>query len=153
MAATKAAAAKKAAPAKASGPRKTTSKVGNLTREWELRFSPSGTPWATNGLAVYTPKEPGNWKGDMEVTFYELVCFQTLAENVIESTGKGTRVVVTGNAEVDTWQDDEGNDRVTKKILCDGLGPDLRFASATVTKVTSKSAAVTVEGSGDDADF
>lgn len=136
---------------KAKAPRKLTSKVGNITRDWELRFSPTGTPWATTGLAVNVPKTPGDYKGEMDVNFYELVCFNSLAENVVATLTKGTRVVVSGNAEVDNWIDDEGNARETKKILCDGAGPDLRFATAVVTKSAPSSA--TVEGANGDSDF
>lgn len=142
----------KRAAAKTTEVRKYVGKVGNLTRDPEMRFSPNGTAWVTFGIAVNSPKTPGDWSGEQETTFYDVVAFNSLAENIVESLTKGTRVVVYGYAEVDKWQDSEGNDRETKKIVADGVGPDLRFATAEVTKTTRTNGAP-VKGTNGDEDF
>ena len=104
-----------------------TSKVGNLTRDPELRFSASGTAFATFGLAVkaYVPKgEPAP-----PAVFYEVVTFGTLAEHVSECLVKGDRVVVGGVGQLEHWTGKDGTERTTKKIIADGVGPDLRFTA------------------------
>jgi single-strand DNA-binding protein len=127
-----------------------TTKVGNLTRDPELHFAPTGTAVVRTGLAVERPKVAGNWAGERVTTFYELVVFGTLGEHVAESLGKGTRVVVTGNAEVENWTDDKAQARTTKRILANAIGPDLRWVTVTVTKVTRKGAPVDEAPSGTD---
>jgi single-strand DNA-binding protein len=110
-------------------------KVGNLTRDPELRYSASGTAVCSTGLAVERPKTPGDWAGERTVEFYELTVFGSLCEHVAECLHKGTRVVVVGAAEVETWMDKEGKERTTKRIIANAIGPDLRWARATVERV------------------
>jgi single-strand DNA-binding protein len=110
-------------------------KVGNLTRPPELGFGrDSGTAFARVGLAVETPVEAGNWAGERKTEFYEVTAFGSLAEHVAECLTKGTRVIVTGRPEVDHWTAEDGTARVTKRILADAVGPDLRWATAQITR-------------------
>jgi len=113
-----------------------TGRVGNVTNDPELRFSPSGTPVTKFGLAwrPYTPKgEP-----EAETVFYEVVSFGSLAEHVAECVKKGDRVVVAGKGELDRWTGRDGVARVTKKIIAEGVGPDLRWNTATVERSERK---------------
>lgn len=102
--------------------------VGNLTREFELRFTNGGKAVASTGLAV-------NRKiNDVEtVSFYNLTVWDTLAENA-SKLAKGTRVVATGRIEVRPYKANDGADRISVDITADALGPDLRWATADVTK-------------------
>ncbi len=115
-------------------------KIGNLTRDPELKFSDKGTAWVNVGLAV-TPYDPKTKTRDNDnPVFYELRAFRTLAENMVESLHKGDRVIVNGDGQIDEWTDKEtGEHRETKVILCNHVGVELRFATATVHRaVTSK---------------
>jgi single-strand DNA-binding protein len=103
--------------------------VGNLTADPELRFSNAGKPWATFKLAV---KPYPQLEGD-QIAYYEGVCFGSLAENVSEQCTKGQRVVVTGRLEEDRWTGRDGIERVTLKIIAEGVGADLRFTTTTKT--------------------
>jgi single-strand DNA-binding protein len=100
--------------------------VGNLTDDPELRFSNAGKPWCSFKLAV----RPYLAGADVqpEPVFYSVVCFGSLAENACETLHKGSRVVVSGRLEEDTWTGRDGQERVTLKIVADGVGKDLRFA-------------------------
>jgi single-strand DNA-binding protein len=122
-------------------------KVGNLTREPELRFTPSGTAVVSTGLAVERPKVAGDWAGERVTEFYELTAFGSLGEHVVESFGKGTRVVVIGAAEVEHWTDREGKGRTTKRIIANAIGPDLRWATVKVER-TGKAGGSTSTGNG-----
>lgn len=124
-----------------SGDRKSTSKgktskVGNLTRDLELRFADNGTAYAHARLAVEDPVVPGDWSGERVTTFYDLTIFGEMAEHAAQSTEKGMRVVVIGRAELEEYTDTEGARQTAKKILVDAIGPDLRWATAEVTKLT-----------------
>jgi single-strand DNA-binding protein len=128
-------------------------KVGNLTREPELRYGKEkGTPFTRFGLAVESPIKPGNWSGERRTEFYEVSSFGTLAENVAASLAKGDRVVVTGRPELDNWTDDRGNVRVTKRIVANAIGAELRWATADVTKVSGRKSSVAEADSPDESD-
>jgi len=137
--------AEPASPAR-TGP--SVAKVGNLTRDPELRFSATGTAFTRFGLAY----RPWTRKGEpeAETTFYEVVSFGSLAEHVAESLRKGQRVVVVGRGEIDAWTDAEGTERTTKKIVAEAVGPDLRFETATVS-TTRRSAAGSIDDAPDEA--
>ncbi|MGA2307376.1 MAG: single-stranded DNA-binding protein [Acidimicrobiales bacterium] len=126
-----------------------TAKVGNVTRDPELRFGKSGIAFTTFGLA-HKPYV-GRDEPEPEVVFYEVVCFHTLAEHVAESILKGDRVVVVGRGELEHWTGKDGVERLTKKILADGCGPDLRFTAAEIQRAQRQEpAAVTSSGGGYD---
>jgi single-strand DNA-binding protein len=67
-------------------------------------------------------------------SFFDVVCWREMAENVSESLAKGSRVVVTGRLEQRSYEDRDGNKRNVVEIIADEVGPSLRFATAQVTK-------------------
>ena len=108
--------------------------VGNIVRTPELRFTPSGAQVATFGLAVnrsWKNQHTGEW--DEEVSFFDVVCWRDLAENITESLDKGTRVVVIGRLEQRSWEGDHGEKRSKVQIVADEVAPSLRWAAA-ITK-------------------
>ena len=98
--------------------------VGNLPDDPELLTSKSGKPWMKCRISV-KPFVPG--AGDQPAQFFDVVAFGTLAENAGVTLHKGDRVVVTGKVEEDRWTGNDGVERVTTKIIAEGLGLDLRF--------------------------
>jgi single-strand DNA-binding protein len=106
--------------------------VGNLTAEPELRFSKAGRAWTSFRLAV-KPYVAGATE-QPEPEYFEVICFGSLAENVSVTLAKGSRVAVVGKLEHETWTGRDGVERVTQKIIADGIGPDLRFAGTTSTR-------------------
>jgi single-strand DNA-binding protein len=111
--------------------------VGNLTRDPELRFTPNGVAVANFGVAVNDRKKVGdNWEDD--TSFFDVTCWQELAENVSETLGKGNRVIVNGKLKQRSWQTDEGDKRSKVEIIADAVGPDLRWATAAVTRTEKK---------------
>ena len=109
--------------------------VGNITRDPELRFTNTGQATATFGLAVNRSWVDRQSNERREVTsFFDVVCWREMAENVSESLAKGSRVVVTGRLEQRSYEDRDGNRRNVVEIIADEVGPSLRFATAQVTK-------------------
>lgn len=109
--------------------------VGNITRDPELRFIPSGMAVANFGLAVnrrWMNKQTNDW--EEQTSFFDVVCWGTLGENVTESLVKGARVIVTGRLEQRTWETQEGDKRSKVEVVADDVGPSLRWATAQVTK-------------------
>ncbi|MGA8372177.1 MAG: single-stranded DNA-binding protein, partial [Acidimicrobiales bacterium] len=68
-------------------------------------------------------------------SFFDVVCWRELAENVALSLTKGMRVVVIGRLEQRSWENDEGERRFKVEIVAEEIGPSLRFATADVQKV------------------
>lgn len=109
--------------------------VGNTTRDPELRFTPSGAAVANFGVAVnrrWHNKHTNEW--DEQVSFFDVVAWRDLAENVTETVTKGTRVVVVGRLEQRSWETDTGDKRSKVEIVADDVAPSLRWATATVKR-------------------
>lgn len=116
-------------------PGNTVNIVGNVTRDPELRFTPSGQAVANFGVAVnrrWQNRQTQEW--EEQVSFFNVVCWREQAENVCESVGKGVRVVVTGRLEQRSWETDNGDKRSTVEIVADEIGPSLRWATASITR-------------------
>ncbi len=109
--------------------------IGNVTRDPELRFTPSGQAIATFGLAVnrrWQNRQTHEW--EEATSFFDVVCWGTLAENAAQSLTRGARVVVSGRLDQRSWENQEGEKRSKVEITADEVAPSLRWASVTVTK-------------------
>ena len=109
--------------------------VGNVTRDPELRFTPSGQGVASFGIAVnrkWQNRQTNEW--EEQTSFFDVVAWGSLGENVSESVTKGVRVVVTGRLEQRSWDTDKGEKRTKVAIVADDVAPSLWLATATVTK-------------------
>jgi single-strand DNA-binding protein len=109
--------------------------VGNLTREPELRFTPNGQATATFGVAVNrTWTDRASQERREQTSFFDVVCWGTLAENAATSLVKGTRVVVTGRLDQRTWETQEGDKRSKVEITAEEIAPSLKWATVHVTR-------------------
>lgn len=110
--------------------------VGNLTADPELKFLPNSAKAVANFTLVQSPrvKDGSGWK-DGDPTFIRCAAWEGMAENIVESLRKGDRVIVHGGMYTRTWDDKEGNKRSSLELRVEAIGPDLRYATAAVTKV------------------
>lgn len=109
--------------------------VGNLTRDPELRFTPSGQATATFGVAVnrrWQNRQTNEW--EEATSFFDVVCWAQLAENAAQSLTKGTRVLVSGRLDQRSWETPEHERRSKIEITADEVAPSLRYATASITK-------------------
>jgi single-strand DNA-binding protein len=109
--------------------------VGNITRDPELRFTPSGQAKASIGLAVnrrWQNRQTQEW--EEATSFFNIVCWREMAENASESLQKGSRVIVTGRLEQRSYETPEGEKRSVVEVVADEIGPSLRWATAQVQK-------------------
>jgi single-strand DNA-binding protein len=123
--------------------------VGNVTRDPELRFTPSGQANASFGLAVnriWNDRQTNERKE--AVSFFDVVCWREMAENVSESITKGARVVVTGRLEQRSWDGADGERRSKIEVIADEIGPSLRWATAEIRKNDRRGPADGPGGSG-----
>ena len=112
--------------------------VGNLTADPELRYTSSGTAVA-NFTVAQTPRTfdraTGEWR-DGETLFLRCVVWREMAEHMMESVVKGSRVMVVGRLKQRSFAVDEGERRTVIELHADEVGVSLRYATAKVTKVT-----------------
>ena len=107
--------------------------VANLTRDPELRFTTGGRAVAQFGLAVNRRyQQNGEWQD--QTSYFNVVAWGTLGENVAASVTKGMRVVVSGRLEQREYQTREGDKRTAIEINADEIGPSLRWATASVER-------------------
>lgn len=83
---------------------------GRLTKDPEYSVANSGTPICKFSIAVNGYKEN-------DVSFFNVVCFKGLAENVNKYCHKGSQVSISGELKQDRWQDKEGKNRSTINII------------------------------------
>ena len=107
--------------------------VGNITRDPELRFTPSGQATASFGIAVNRRYQVNNeWQE--QTSFFDVVAWAQLGENAAASLAKGARVIVNGRLEQRSWETQDGEKRSKVEIIADEIGPSLRWATAEVKK-------------------
>ena len=80
--------------------------VGNLTRDPELRYIPSGTAVAEIGLAINNRYKGSNGEWVDEVTFVDVTLWARIAEVAGEYLSKGSSVLIEGRLKLDTWEKD-----------------------------------------------
>ena len=107
--------------------------VGNITRDPELRYTTGGRGVASFGLAVNRRyQQNGEWQE--QTSFFNVVCWGELGENVSATLTKGARTIVTGRLEQRSWETQEGEKRSVVEVSIDEIGPSLRWATAQVTR-------------------
>jgi len=87
--------------------------IGNLGRDPELRYTPSGVALAKFSLATNKYKSGDKEK---ETTWHNIVCWRKTAEWAADNIKKGTLVFVEGEISKRNWKDKNGVDRVSFEI-------------------------------------
>ena len=80
--------------------------VGNLTRDVELRYTPSGTAVTEIGMAVNDRRKNQNGDWVEETTFVDVTLWGRTAQIASEYLGKGSPILVEGRLKLDTWETD-----------------------------------------------
>jgi single-strand DNA-binding protein len=89
--------------------------IGNLTRDPELRYIPSGTAVSELGLAVNERVKKGDQWVD-EANFFDVTLWGRTAEIANEYLSKGSSVLIEGRLKYETWEKD-GQKRNKVKII------------------------------------
>jgi len=94
--------------------------VGNLTRDIELRYAPSGTAIAKFGLAtnrVYS--DPVTKEKKQETMFIDVTIFGRAAETANQYLKKGSQVLVEGRLSFNQWTDQTGQKRSKHEVIAE----------------------------------
>ena len=97
--------------------------MGNLTRDPEVRYTPSGTAVSEVGLAVNrTWFDKGTNQRKEETTFVEVTFWGRQAEVVGEYLTKGRSVLIEGRLHLDQWDDRESGQRRSRlKVIAENM--------------------------------
>lgn len=96
--------------------------IGNLGKDPELKFLPSGQPVANFSVATsekWKDKSTGETKEQTE--WHNIIMFGKLAEIAGQYLKKGSSVFIEGRLQTRKWQDKTGQDRYTTEIIANEM--------------------------------
>ena len=97
--------------------------IGNLTRDPELRTTPSGDSVASFSLATnFTWKDKDGNKQE-KAEFHNIVAWRKLAEIIGQYLKKGSKIYIEGRLQTRTWEDQNNNNlkRYRTEIIADNM--------------------------------
>jgi single-strand DNA-binding protein len=95
--------------------------IGNLTRDPELRYVPSGTAVATFSIAVNRVYTSQAGEKKEEVSFIRIVVWGRRAEVCGEYLSKGSPVFIEGRLQSRSWEGQDGQKRSTTEVIADNV--------------------------------
>ena len=95
--------------------------VGNLTRDPELRHTPSGTAVCSLRLAVNTRRkdESGQWTD--KPNYFDITVWGQQGENCAQYLAKGRPVAIDGRLEWREWEAQDGAKRQAVEVVADSV--------------------------------
>lgn len=95
--------------------------VGNLGRDPEMRYMPSGDALASFSIATTDSWKDKNGQKQERTEWHRISMFGKLAEIAGEYLKKGSSVYIEGRLQTRKWQDKEGNERQTTEVVADRM--------------------------------
>ena len=95
--------------------------TGNLTRDPELRNTPSGTSVCGLRIACNTRRKDGSGQWVDKPNYFDVTVWGAQGENCAQYLQKGRPIAVDGRLEWREWEDKEGNKRQAVDIIADSV--------------------------------
>lgn len=95
--------------------------IGNLTRDPELRYTPTGTAVATFGLATNRSWTTDTGEKKEEAEFHKIVAWNKLGELCSQLLSKGRKVYVEGRIAYRKFTNKDGVEQNTTEIVIDDM--------------------------------
>lgn len=95
--------------------------VGNLTRDPELRYLPSGGAVCNTGIATNRRFKKQDGSQGEEVCFIDITLFGRTAEIANQYLKKGSKILVEGRLKFDSWTDQSGQKRSRHTVQVESL--------------------------------
>ena len=93
--------------------------IGRLTRDPEMRTTPSGV--ATTSFSIAVQRNYANAQGDREADFINCVAWRKQAENVAKYCTKGSQVAVDGRIQTRNYDAQDGTKRYVTEVIADNV--------------------------------
>lgn len=104
--------------------------LGNLTRDPELRQTPTGQNVATFGVATNRMWTDRTGNKQTQTEFHNVVVWGRLAEIASQYLGKGRLVLIEGRITTRSWQDQQGQKKYRTEIVAENMQLGPRFNTA-----------------------
>ena len=95
--------------------------VGNLTRDIELRYLPSGSAIAKSAVATSYKYKSSTGEQKDEVCYLDFNIFGRSAEVANQYLKKGSKVLLEGRLVLEQWTDKDGNNRSKHSLRVDEM--------------------------------
>lgn len=96
--------------------------IGNLTRDPELRSTPSGQSVANFSIATNrTWKDPQSGERKEAVEFHNIVMWRRLAEIAGQYLRKGSKIFLEGRLQTRSWQDQSGTKKYMTEVIAENM--------------------------------
>lgn len=95
--------------------------IGNLTRDVELKYTPSGTAVATFGLATNRGWTTEAGERNEDTQFHRIVAWSKLAEICDQLLFKGRKVFIEGRLQTRKWTGQDGQQRESTEIVAENM--------------------------------
>lgn len=95
--------------------------IGNLTRDPEMRYTPSGAAVCTFGIATNRYYTASDGEKKEETEFIKIVSWNKLAELCSQLLSKGRKVYVDGRLQTRSWETPDGQPRQTTEVVIDDM--------------------------------
>jgi len=95
--------------------------IGNLTRDPELRYTPTGAAVCTIGLATNRSWVMESGEKKEETEFHRVVAWNKLAELCSQLLSKGRKIYVEGRLKTNQWQGQDGTQRYTTEVVIEDM--------------------------------
>jgi len=95
--------------------------IGNLTRDPELRYTPTGAAVCTIGLATNRQWTTESGEKKEETEFHRVVAWNKLAELCSQLLAKGRKIYVEGRLRTNQWQGQDGSQRNTTEVVIEDM--------------------------------
>ncbi|MBM3282745.1 single-stranded DNA-binding protein [Candidatus Gottesmanbacteria bacterium] len=95
--------------------------MGNLTRDVDLKYIPSGKAVANFGLAVNRTYTDANGDKVEDPCFVDIVAWDRLAEVCGDYLAKGRPVFIEGRLQMDSWESEDGQRKTKLKVVAQNI--------------------------------
>lgn len=89
--------------------------IGNLTRDFDLKYSKSGTAYVTGGIAVQ--RKFKNQSGEYESDFINLKAFGKTAEMLANHFNKGSKIGISGSLQTGSYENQQAQRVYTSDVM------------------------------------
>jgi len=95
--------------------------IGNLGRDPEMRYTPSGRPVTTFNVATSRSWNTSDGERHVETEWFNVVAWSNLAEICKQYLVKGQLVYIEGRLQTRHWDDSEGNKHTSVEIVANEM--------------------------------